>query len=1353
MLIAHTRSQTEIHIVVHRAFISLRSLGTSGGQIILCAYCAAAAPFLTMSLSLPTPSSASFAIGSVDSDDDKATDRSKAQSGATTATPKYPSSSNSANAATTENDNDNDALLLDFIASGRAVKKLFALPYAATAETISVAVHNLDGTLLIDNDVGDDDGNEHTLNSKSSGNINPTKSLDGGPMTSASPALPMEKVQAEAEQSLVPLSTIESSEQHGVLALLKSILASSSTPESDTHTPPTNKAKASKTSNTSGTLLEAVPQTPAVVPSTAIVGDNDHQINPQQQHQRLLQVPNPEEYVQSHIPRPIPPREYLFYQCRDYRLLVGSDALVYRSGTHPDVTVRLENAARLHAALQKHQEAVRRGQFWPDYQRAALQQQGKPSYAQAASTQSDGANGPLKMLGQASNVNGFAAPDLDRVKLQTCIVPSTPMGGLLDPSKVGGPAPTKESTTSPVSIVVDAYLDNIMANVPQLALCLQEKGLIQSVKLLQTPDIPSIFLSASTIDPSRPFEILTPSNDTDETNRVFSPQIMEMNASALLSFLKTNCTRNNTTYLLRREAGESNIQLYDVSSISAQKQKQWTWWLAMMSYRFANRLRDLAHRGTATPGDGLARACRRRQRSLLENTLELLEVLSDLDDNPRESLVAAIREQLADTFLWDESSTVGPDASSPPPLSTQPSIFSQRQPYQNSSVDALEKAQVHLEKGVKHLWPVIQENLDRQKKQKERRKHRKKSSSSRIKVTTEQEDASSDSEEEKEDNFSDQNVAIATQLYGMHQKLVNVYLRLGEIHLMTYFTSSAMRCLRSAARRLADSLFLVGETLRSDKTNPRTNLWLHRTQLQYVWLWEHCGHFARSFGSDSRWRDRGHARADDVLSVLQDADAAFKESDSLMELQKVNKCYAFLGPDSLFDETGGDINLYHLSGVVSSPPKDSILACKEWKASSVDAARDYLTDQHLLRREERQVFVASCIAYQRAISAFGGLVDESMTEETSCLMGLLQQRLGDACNNVGMTLMNGIHGASTSNKAAVDPLLSSSLFWFQKGLEAFQNCGDLRNQALLRCNISQCYKLQANDIFAENSKDTFVHAENCLQEAVKGLLAAHTALGMRETDPGCWDMVSGELAATYLLLGVKRRQALIGTGNVPLILEQLRLSPGKERSIVEPMQKAMEAYEQMGNKHQAAAAHYQLALYYSKVWTCQRDENKAREKLAAAFVHFKSAHGYFTRAVKGNEIFLCTLCLDLANFYASIHGQGMVSKEALLCCFDTVPAFSPESVQAHCLDDEWLAQMASLASQVEDVVFKVLRSLTKLEEGSASAQFKALYRSGLSAKMRASRSTPTGRNKDEEQIKTWYQVLEAVRQAWDETVS
>jgi hypothetical protein len=110
-----------------------------------------------------------------------------------------------------------------------------------------------------------------------------------------------------------------------------------------------------------------------------------------------------------------------------------------------------------------------------------------------------------------------------------------------------------------------------MANVPQLALCLREKDFIQSVKLLNTNEIPSRLMQPGTLDTSVPFETIRGGPD-DPADEVFSQQNMEMNAQALLRFLQTNCGKDHATYLLRRDAGMTNIELYDISSISAQRQ-------------------------------------------------------------------------------------------------------------------------------------------------------------------------------------------------------------------------------------------------------------------------------------------------------------------------------------------------------------------------------------------------------------------------------------------------------------------------------------------------------------------------------------------------------------------------------------------------------------------------------------------------------------------------------------------------------------------------------------------------------------------------------------------------------------
>jgi hypothetical protein len=326
--------------------------------------------------------------------------------------------------------------------------------------------------------------------------------------------------------------------------------------------------------------------------------------------------------------------------------------------------------------------------------------------------------------------------------------------------------------------------------------------------------------------------------------------------------------------------------------------------------------------------------------------------------------------------------------------------------------------------------------------------------------------------------------------------------------------------------------------------------------------------------------------------------------------------------------------------------------------------------------------------------------------------------LGDACNETGKVLLASLRALLTKDDkesfGLADVLLDSAQFWFLEGLEAFESCGDPRNIALLRCNLCQCCKLRANNSFSSQapSDSSSSHAEVCLEKAVSHLQAAHETLGTRETDTLTWDMVSDELAATFLVLAVRRRQSLLGGGTTPVLLEALRLSPGKERSIIEPMQKALTIYQQSGNLHQAAAVQYQLALTNSKVWTCQRDEAKTREKLSLAFTQYQSAFSYFASHLIGNEPTFVLLCLDIASLYAAVSGEDCLAK-ALERCLDTVDAFSPTAIEGAKNSTSWLEKMETLALSVDDRVFKLLRNLAKVNP----ERWKDSYREGLSAKM------------------------------------
>lgn len=192
-------------------------------------------------------------------------------------------------------------------------------------------------------------------------------------------------------------------------------------------------------------------------------------------------------------------------------------------------------------------------------------------------------------------------------------------------------------------------------------------------------------------------------------------------------------------------------------------------------------------------------------------------------------------------------------------------------------------------------------------------------------------------------------------------------------------------------------------------------------------------------------------------------------------------------------------------------------------------------------------------------------------------------------------------------------------------------------------------------------------------------------------------------------------------------MKAFRPAPGVEKSIVEPMERACKIYESLGtarSAQQAAAAHYQLAIYFSKVWTCQRDETKTREKLASAFTHFGVAHTYYSYHSVGNEPTFVCLSLDFSNLLSAVSDREDCLTKALAICLDCRKAFLSDSIasmRSKPNAKEWFSQMETLSSSIQERVTKLLMSLAKIEKArDKEDKYKNMYRRVLTHKMASS---------------------------------
>eukprot|EP00667_Euglena_gracilis_P000354 EG_transcript_354 len=164
---------------------------------------------------------------------------------------------------------------------------------------------------------------------------------------------------------------------------------------------------------------------------------------------------------------------------------------------------------------------------------------------------------------------------------------------------------------------LDYWLDNVMTNVPNVAVCFHKEGIIQGYQVVSTSEIPSF-------------------NDTTR----FDPKVVEEHCGSILHWLTDHCTTDAGSYLLVREKESNLFKLYDLADFQRQaeadepSERPFGYSVGMMCFRMGDRL--LQSRSDQD---------RAEARDLL---LKSVEMVSE-DQEP--ALIALAHEKIAQTYL------------------------------------------------------------------------------------------------------------------------------------------------------------------------------------------------------------------------------------------------------------------------------------------------------------------------------------------------------------------------------------------------------------------------------------------------------------------------------------------------------------------------------------------------------------------------------------------------------------------------------------------------------------------------------------------------------------------------------
>ncbi|KAM9727911.1 erythroid differentiation-related factor 1 [Menidia menidia] len=758
----------------------------------------------------------------------------------------------------------------------------------------------------------------------------------------------------------------------------------------------------------------------------------------------------------------------------------------------------------------------------------------------------------------------------------------------------------------PINILtgIDYWLDNLMCNVPELVMCFHVNGIVQKYEMIKTEDIPHL------------------------ENSTFSTRVVKDIAQNILSFLKSNCTKEGHTYWLFKASGSDIVKLYDLTTLCEEAEEEkcqnpFTLPVAVLLYKVASNLllktrQNRKHNGTIRT---LLLNCvklldKERHPQIIASAHYMLSELFQLDEPPEEDGGESLRAGGSEDSYSDEDRDEEDDEEDLTEDSDENGSYRNCcRPQDDSKAVAVIRSVGELSvpekyKSTHQIRPSCAFPVSQDKE--ERCRHVLSYVLKGLKAV--------DGSIKKESDLpaADPNTPIP----------------------LKYEDGG------SAAAEKGISLLIerVGPVPGDQKHPTRSGMipgsWQHRMKLQ-LFLKASKAYYVLSDAATNLLK---YGRALRYIKLsLQCHDAYCSVSGMLhpQVLQFHSQCLSLCGDIQLMLAQNGNNRAAYLEEYSYQTKEDQEILHSLHRESSCQAF-SMATD--LAMDPEYQLFVSSK-CYE---ATYELLVSEALRDHTTDQLSPVLKRLGNIRNEMGVFYMNQAAAMQTekvkkSVSTAEQDLWKKSFAFFEKGMKDFEAIGDTTNTALLLCNTGRLMRICAQahcNVSADKSRGEFSPEEALYyNKAIDYYLRAMKSLGSRESHQAVWDSVNWELSTTYFTL------ATLLQDYAPL---SRKAQEQIEREVTEAMMKSLnycdlqtESARQPLYQYRAATIHHRLASMYHSCYRNQvGDEHLRKQHRSLAELHYSKAVSLFLSLTDAPCELLRTLLERVAFAEFTMAGQS-----------------------------------------------------------------------------------------------------------------